>query len=213
MSGSVDDTRCPTTLNGTTFEGSNDQALWRCLTCASGRMAQTTADGRYLVFTTYAKLLTAGPEADTNEAQQVYRYDFETGELARISIGEPSFPASNNGNAPGMAAKITGLRAESDPGYGVGALADVNDWARAISESGATIVFSTPERLQADDTNTGTNNVYVWHECAGRACPDGMQGEVGVIRPATTRRAKTRSVESQRCPRPARIFSSSPPPS
>jgi hypothetical protein len=191
-SGSVGDSQCPASLNGATFEGTNDRALWECLNCLSGRMAQTTPDGRYLVFTTYARLLAAGPEADTSEAQQVYRYDFATGKLARISIGEPSFPASANGNTPGMDATITGLESQGADGDEEGALADVNDWARAVSDDGAIIVFSTPERLQADDTNTGANpgcrgetgcNVYVWQECSGGACEDGMQGEVGMISP------------------------------
>jgi len=163
-SGSVGDSQCPATLNGATSEGTNDRALWNAAAPASD--VQATPDGRYLVFTTYAQLITSGPEADTSGAQQAYRYDFQTGQLIRVSIGEPSFPGSDNGNTPGMNAQISSTLSTG------GALADVNDWNRAISENGEYIVFHTPERLQADDTNTGANpscegggtgcDVYLW---------------------------------------------------
>ena len=197
LSGSAGDPQCPPSLNGLTgpiafevHEAVNDTELWNPFE----RDAQTTPDGRYLVFTTYAQLIASGPEVDTNEAQQVYRYDFATGKLARISIGEPSFPGSDNGNTPGRNASVAALTLESLRG-GQGAFADINDELRAISEDGSTIVFSTPEQLQAND-NTGANpgcgghvgvetgcNVYAWHECTSGACEDGMQGEVHMISP------------------------------
>jgi hypothetical protein len=199
LSGSVSHPQCPATLNGTTPRGINDTELWGVSGSLGQQSAQATPAGRYLVFTTYAKLITTGPEADTNEAQQVYRYDFETARLTRISIGEPSFPGSHNGNTPGMNASVTGLPTGGSDG-GNGAFADINDLARAISEDGATIVFTTPEQLQANDVNTGSNplchtrhslvepeasgcNVYAWHECTSGACGDGMSGEVSMISP------------------------------
>ncbi len=192
LSGSLGDPQCPPSLNGNMnyLEGTpsvNDTELWS----DQRHYAQTTPDGRYLVFTTYAHLITSSPEEQkaNDEAQQVYRYDFETGKLARISIGEPSFPGSHNGNTPGMNARVAGLAAEG------GAFADINDLSRAISEDGSTIVFTTPEQLQAND-NTGANpgcgghvgvetgcNVYAWHECTSGACEDGMSGEVSMISP------------------------------
>jgi hypothetical protein len=181
LSGSLGDPQCPPSLNGSlNHEGGavNDTGLWSPFE----RDAQTTPDGRYLVFTTYGQLTASGPEVDTNEAQQVYRYDFDTGKLVRISIGEPSFPGSNNGNTPGMNASVAALTKEGFRG-GEGAFADINDESRAISEDGATIVFSTAEQLQADDVNTGTENIYVWHECTSSACEDGMHGEVHMISP------------------------------
>jgi len=184
-SGEVADVHCPASLNEKQYpEGPvNDSYLWHART---GVEAQVTPDGGYLVFDTYAKLITSGPEADTNEARQVYRYDFETGKLNRISIGEPSFPASNNGNTPGMDATIAGTAfAET------GATGDVNDMGRAISENGEYIVFSTPERLQADDVNglTGSTShcgegsvatatdgcdVYEWHDGVVSMLSDGQ---------------------------------------
>ncbi len=196
-SGSVKpDSACPATLTGTIAgEGTNDHLLWGI---DRERDAQATPSGRYLIFTTYARLIASGPEADTNEAQQVYRYDFETGKLNRISIGEPSFPASHNGNTPGMNATITPLPAGGGGGAS-GAMADINDYDRSISVDGSTIVFSTPEALQANDTDTGSKpscastvnglpgatgcDVYEWHECASGTCEDGMSGEVNMITP------------------------------
>jgi hypothetical protein len=184
-SGSVADSRCPASLNGTVEGSGNDTTLWGV---DGARRAQTTPDGRYLVFDTYAHLITTGAEAELpeDEAQQVYRYDSQTGELVRVSIGESSFPASKNGNTPGMNATIT---APNNGGFGgtVGAFASVNDWSRAISASGSTIVFSTPEQLQANDTNTGVNpscsgavseatgcDVYEWHEGIVQMLSDGQ---------------------------------------
>ena len=43
-----------------------------------------------------------------------------------------------------------------------GAAADSEDWNRAISENGEYIIFTTAEKLQADDENEAPN-VYEWH--------------------------------------------------
>jgi hypothetical protein len=164
LSGTVTTTSCPAAPT------SGDSALWG----GEKSPAQTTSDGRYLVFTTYARLIATGTEADTDEAADVYRYDSETGQLIRASVGEPSFPASDNGNTPGMDAQVA-----TAPIAGTGAMASINDWSRAISENGAYVIFTTAERLQADDTNTGATpscsfpisnatgcDVYEWHEGA-----------------------------------------------
>ena len=195
-SGAITDPECPTTLDAT----HNDSLLWGQIISIvgaagtiSGRHSQTPSNGRYLAFTTYARLISAGPEADSNEAQQVYRYDSQTGHLIRISIGEPAFPASQNGNTPGMNARIAASVDEDQNGSNIGAHANANDWNRQINEDGTEILFATPASLQADDVNTGTENpsceggtgcdVYEWHECEGGACEDGMAGEVHMITP------------------------------
>jgi hypothetical protein len=142
-----------------------DAALWGT---AKG-MAQVTPNGRYLVFSSVARL-TAD---DVNSAQDVYRYDAQTGELVRVSIGEPSYPASNDNN--------TGANAEidepptSEP-FG-GAFADANDGNRAIADDGSEVVFVTSASLQADDVNEASRpspcnepqespgcDVYLWHD-------------------------------------------------
>jgi hypothetical protein len=193
-SGSISDAQCPATLNDLAIEEKpnvpiNDRELWGE---DNARHAQATPDGRYLVFDTYAHLITTGPEAELSEdeAQQVYRYDSQTGQLVRVSVGEPSFPASKNGNTPGMSATIAPPDNKVD-----GAYASINDWGRAISASGSTIVFSTPEQLQANDTNTALKpecsektgargcNVYEWHECTSGTCEDAMHGEVNMLSP------------------------------
>jgi hypothetical protein len=205
-SGTVSDPQCPATLTppsqagSSGAEGRNDLALWRTEFLGAyvqkTHPAQTTPDGRYLVFNTYAQLIASGPEADTAGTRDIYRYDSETGQLLRVSVGESSFPASNNGNTPGMDARLAGLPAEG-VGGATGAFADINDWNRAISSDGSRIVFSTPQRLQADDVNTGTNpscygsvsstgvsttgcDVYEWHEKAGATSTEN-QGEVHMI--------------------------------
>jgi hypothetical protein len=165
-----------------------DQQLWGFKEVASGtsssideRLAQTTPDGRYLVFDSYAKLITAGPEADTSGAQQVYRYDFNTGKIIRASLGHEEF--ANNGNTPGFNATIA-----MSLGSIEGALPTVNDSNRAISENGETIAFTSAAQLQGTDVVAGTNarchvpgeqseagcNVYEWHNGSVSMVSDGQ---------------------------------------
>ena len=56
---------------------------------------QTTGDGGFLVFTSYGQL-SAG---DTDTAQDVYRYDAESGALDRVSVGEDGYDANGNNDA------------------------------------------------------------------------------------------------------------------
>lgn len=190
-SGSVNDPQCPPTLNSIMYEegATNDAALWGV---DNERLAQATPDGQYLVFDTYARVIDSGPESDEDDALDVYRYDFVTGQIARVSIGEPSFPASHNGNGLGMNATIAAPMV-GGLGPAVGALASVNDWGRAISSDGSTIIFATPEPLQADDTDTGSKpscdteaeatgcDVYVWHYSEKATSEN--QGDVAMLSP------------------------------
>jgi hypothetical protein len=123
----------------------------------SERHAQTTPDGRYLVFSSPAHL--AG---DTNTKgcpakcpQAVYRYDFETGLLTWVSMPAPEFTPVNEGE--GKSAFITPL-----PGTKLGADANIDDWNRALSGNGEYIIFTTTEKLQASDVNNA-RDVYAWH--------------------------------------------------
>ena len=128
-------------------------------------LAQATPDGRYLVFDSFAKLITAGPEADTSGAQQVYRYDFQTGQLLRVSTGHEGF--ANNGNTPGVGAVI-GKANESQEGPPT-----ANDENRAISDNGEIIAFVTAEQLQSTDVAGGSNT-----SCVGSKLADGAGCEV-----------------------------------
>jgi WD40-like Beta Propeller Repeat len=144
------------------------------------KLAQTTPDGRYLVFDSFAKLITTGPEADTSGAQQVYRYDFQTGQLLRVSIGHEGF--ANNGNTPGVGAVI-GKANEREEGAPT-----ANEESRAISDNGEIIAFVTAEQLQSTDVAGGPNTscegshladgagceVYVWHNGSVNMISDGQ---------------------------------------
>jgi hypothetical protein len=96
--------------------------------------AQTTADGRYLVFATANQLL----PSDTDEVADVYRYDADTGLLLRLSTDT----SGSGGNELGV---------------------EVTLQPNAMSADGSTVVFQTNEALSPADTN-GTRDVYEWHE-------------------------------------------------
>lgn len=171
----------------TELTGGCDKAGSQLLLCER-KLAQSTPDGNVLVFNTSAKLIAAGAEADTSGAEQVYRYDFHTGDLFRVSISHDRF--GDNGNMPGMEATIAPVN-----DTGGGAFPTVNDSNRAVSENGEEIVFATAEQLQAGDISGASNQscrlgsssgeagceIYLWHECAGSACADGEHGEVNMI--------------------------------
>jgi hypothetical protein len=70
-----------------------DQEEWVSL----GRPANVTPDGRFLVFTSSGALTPDVTRSDG--AQQVFRYDAQTGGLVRISIGEHGFNDDGNGGA------------------------------------------------------------------------------------------------------------------
>lgn len=150
----------------------SDQQLWGVSEPVKGTsggvdsmLAQATPDGRYLVFDSFAKLITAGPEADTSGAQQVYRYDFQTGQLLRVSIGHEGF--ANNGNNPGVGAVI-GKANEPQRGPPT-----ANDENRSISDNGEIIAFVTAEQLQSTDVAGGSNT-----SCVGSKLADGAGCEV-----------------------------------
>jgi hypothetical protein len=161
QSGVVEDARCPRDLS----EGRNDKALW-----SGNAEAQSTSDGRFLVFSTYAQLVTRGREADTDTARDVYRYDALTGALNRVSLGEAGFDANGNGVEPSLGAYDASIQ----PGDVRGAKAhETHELSvRAISEDGSRIVFSSTEPLSPAD-HSGSENVYEWHQA--------VSGEEGVV--------------------------------
>ena len=119
------------------------------------RRAQTTPNGNFLVFSSFAKLA-----HDTNPgAQAVYGYDFETGELAWISQAAPGLQGVLKASSPN---ESDNAMVEALDGNRVGADADGEDWDRGISENGEDVVFTTAERLQSGD-NDHVADVYLWH--------------------------------------------------
>jgi hypothetical protein len=179
------------------------------------RHAQTTPDGRYLVFSSKAHL--AG---ETNNATAVYLYDFDTGALTWISHGAGEVKErektgvwgfneqckdevtvkhlpkieeekeKENCEHEGKEALVASL-----PGTYHGGEAEINDWNRSISgqseaeapgktpeerHDGEYVVFSTEERLQADDVDKAAD-VYEWHDGEVSMVSDG-QDRTGVIK-------------------------------
>lgn len=98
------------------------------------RHAQTTPDGRYLVFSATPTTSLAGETGDTNNlahpgARAVFRYEFPEeesapGRLTWISKAEENTAAPNEGQD----AWVEALQASE-----TGAFADTEDWSRAIS--------------------------------------------------------------------------------
>ena len=134
----TDDTQCPSDLGEGAFER-NDAHLWS----TTDAEAQTTPDGRFLVFSSYGQLVAS----DTDTARDVYRYDAERGVLDRVSVGEEG--ADANGNDDRFDATISPY-----------------SYLHAISEDGTRIVFTAAGPLSEQASN-GLANVYEWHEQPG----------------------------------------------
>jgi hypothetical protein len=127
---------CSNTGKSATYPDSecnaSDEELWQE---RDVRPAQTTADGRFLLFASATDL--TAPE-DTSTVAQVFRYDAFTGALTRVSIGANGF--DRNGNTTREAASIP------SPRY-----ADRSALAQpmAISDDGKYVVFTTADKLTA----------------------------------------------------------------
>lgn len=145
-SGLLEDVRCPHDL---TEGGADAELLWR----SEFPEAQSTHNGAFLVFCTYAQLL----PGDTDSAKDVYRYDAETGALDRVSVGENNYDANGDDNA--FDANIEfGFLGFTDTVYSQHEMA-----TRAINEDGSRIVFATEDPLSPAATN-GRVNIYEWNE-------------------------------------------------
>jgi DNA-binding beta-propeller fold protein YncE len=124
-------------------------------------VANVTSDGRFLVFTSHRGLT---PDATSGEGPaQVYRYDAETEQLARVSVGDQGF--NDNGNASVADARIVEADDEFITGDGPG------HSDPTMSENGAFVFFESPTGLTPGALNdqhvTGNpavlaENVYEW---------------------------------------------------
>jgi hypothetical protein len=148
----------------------NDRSLW---TARDYRPAETTPDGRYLVFESRGQLT---PDT-TGSAFQVFVYDAQTGSLTRVSHGERGFNDNGNGPAGGAAdAFIVAPLFEHHVVLGINTQAP--NW-RAISDDGSDIFFQSPRALTPkalNDVPLGSDhndssrpvvyaqNVYEFHE-------------------------------------------------
>jgi hypothetical protein len=106
-------------------------------------VAQTTADGRYLVFNTANQLV----PTDTDNSRDVYRYDADTGAMTRVSTNVYGVGGNaDNSDAGIRSSTLTFAIHHSHP---------------AISDDGEAIVFTTSEALSPLDGN-GQPDVYLW---------------------------------------------------
>jgi hypothetical protein len=153
VSGEAEDSRCPGNLGTHT----NDVGLW------TRDGAQSTDDGRFLVFTTSARL----SRHDTDSARDVYRYDAATGVLDRVSVGEAGFDLNGNGDEPAAGAYDATIPAASMGSGGAQySYTNLEMSTRAISEDGSRIIFETAEPLSRHAENHLVD-VYEWHKEPG----------------------------------------------
>jgi hypothetical protein len=134
----------------TTFVGkleASDSRAWgdESVGGGSGREAQTTDDGRFLVIVASAQLVAS----DTDSARDVYRYDASTGSLVEVSSGP------DGGDTDGFDATLSTIIDST-------ALPTVTP-RTVMTADGATIVFRTSEVLLSEDENT-TDDVYAWRD-------------------------------------------------
>jgi hypothetical protein len=134
-----------------------------------GRQAQTTPDGRFLLFTSLAHLT---PD-DSSTVRQLFRYDSSSGQLIRISVGQNGF--NNNGNTHDSPVVMGGPGGIFEHYAG----SQNGPSPRLISDDGSYIAFEstaglTPKALDhvelPNHTGNFARNVYEWHD-----------GEVGLI--------------------------------
>jgi hypothetical protein len=172
ISGSTSDANCPRSLefgeNG--IGEKNDNGMW--LPEAGEAPAHFTPDGRYLLFTSYAHLT---PD-DTDGVSDAYRYDFQTGELIRISFGRNGNDGNGNDNRFPVLIGHGGNEGSSTP------IELVEGAGRAISSDGSVVIFSTAAPLVSHDTNTGNQpgceehltgcDVYEWEQQGHGTCSE-----------------------------------------
>jgi sugar lactone lactonase YvrE len=148
----------------------SDQGFWRLAT--GGFVANVTPDGRFLVFPSRGEL--TPDDTSRSGALQIFRYDAQTGDLIRISVGNDGF--NDNGNRSGPTPCGTGFCAED---ASIPAVTDIQGHRTdpTMSHDGSSVFFMSPVALTPhalDGVRIGTNiqdgvtpeyarNVYEWH--------------------------------------------------
>jgi hypothetical protein len=172
-SGSAADLACPLSVQELGRPGElSDAQLWTVNVGSSVDVdqARLTPDGRFLLFTSYGRLVSG----DTDSARDVYRYDFSTGALLRLSLGRDG--NDGDGNDDAYNAEIHGLSDLHSEAYRA-----AEDLERAISSNGSIAIFETTAPLVSHDTNAGADpgchtgtetgcDVYEWEESGHGSC-------------------------------------------
>jgi WD40-like Beta Propeller Repeat len=134
-------------------------------------VANITPDGRYLVFTS-TRALTADASAGP---AQVYRYDSQSEEMTRISVGQDGY--DDNGNAGKAGANASIVPADRTYILGNGPA----HRAPTMSEDGSYVFFQSPVGLtpsalneaKIGSTSEMALNVYEYHDGAVSLISDG----------------------------------------
>jgi hypothetical protein len=171
---SLRDLECPTTLSSFiytfTHPPENDSGIWG--EGSEESKVRITPDGKYMVFLSYGRLT---PD-DTDNALDLYRYDFESGALERLSVGHNG----NDGNGNDNEFPVSGFGGNG--GFSGNALAE--NGGRIISADGSRVIFETAAPLVGHDENTGPEpgecggvegtgcDIYEWEEQGTGACTE-----------------------------------------
>jgi DNA-binding beta-propeller fold protein YncE len=139
----------------------SDYRMWSA--AVERPIANVTPDGRFLVFTSHGAL--TADDTSASGAAQVFRYDAQTGELVRISVGEHGF--NDNGNAD-MGATGLGEAGIAEPDVIHAGFPRLDP---TMSNDGSYVFFEspvglTPQALNDVPTTNGAyaENVYEWRE-------------------------------------------------
>jgi hypothetical protein len=117
----------------------SDGAIWAH---TDNRPVQSSRDGRFLVFTSLADLT---HEEDTEGIAQVYRYDAQSGELARVSIGQGGY--NDNGRRPVYDASIAIGPAGASLPYAYASNDSPVATGGALAPDDGTVFFASPTAL------------------------------------------------------------------
>jgi hypothetical protein len=148
---------------------SSDENLW--VLHGGISLANVTPDGNVLLFTSHRAL--TGDVSRREGPAQVYRYELETGELARVSIGQAGF--SDNGNASVTDARIVngaqGFVSGDGPGSANPSMSD--DGRLVFFESSAGLVPGALNDVGVTgDPSVLAENVYEWEADGAKPAVD-----------------------------------------
>jgi DNA-binding beta-propeller fold protein YncE len=158
-------------------------------------VANTTPDGRYLVFESGLGLTAdARPSGPT----QIYRYDAQTGRLQRLSFGLGGFNADGNAGGAGAGAGASIVPLSSTTVFRAGpARSDPT-----MSDDGSVVFFQSPVALvpgALDEVELGegflAQNVYEWEEQGHGGCSE-PRGCISLISDGRDTAKKPKTVPS-----------------